>query len=251
MYLKSLILKGFKSFADRSVLSLEPGITAVVVPTAPASRTYLMPCCGCSASATPKTCAAKRWRTSSSRALQRGKALVSPRLILCSTTRTARCRWIIPKSPLRDACIARARASILSTDRRHVAWTFSTFCTILVWARERIPSLARATLTLFCNRSRMSRRSLIEEAAGVLKHKQRKAKSARKLERMNQHLARVKDVAAEVERQLGPLARKAKRAKTYQELTEQLSSMTVSLAVDDLRTLQKTWEDTLAREKCP
>ena len=34
MYLKSLVLKGFKSFADRSVLSLQPGITAVVGPQA-------------------------------------------------------------------------------------------------------------------------------------------------------------------------------------------------------------------------
>ena len=57
------------------------------------------------------------------------------------------------------------------------------------------------------------RRALIEEAAGVLKHKQRKEKSERKLIAMDNHLARVRDVAAEVQRQLGPLERKAKRAK--------------------------------------
>ncbi|MFR7649975.1 MAG: hypothetical protein ACLUYK_01725 [Eggerthella lenta] len=78
------------------------------------------------------------------------------------------------------------------------------------------------------------RRALIEEAAGVLKHKQRKAKSERKLAAMDAHLARVKDVAAEVERQLGPLERKAKRARTYQELAA-AGGTGASLAVDDLR----------------
>ena len=73
------------------------------------------------------------------------------------------------------------------------------------------------------------RRALIEEAAGVLKHKQRKAKSERKLAAMDAHLARVKDVAAEVERQLGPLERKAKRARTYQGLADELADLSLSL----------------------
>lgn len=58
------------------------------------------------------------------------------------------------------------------------------------------------------------RRALIEEAAGVLKHKQRKAKSERKLANMDQHLLRARDVVGEVARQLGPLKRKAKKART-------------------------------------
>ena len=62
------------------------------------------------------------------------------------------------------------------------------------------------------------RRALIEEAAGVLKHKQRKARSERKLERMDQHLLRIRDINREVERQLGPLERKAKRAMAYKGL---------------------------------
>ena len=92
------------------------------------------------------------------------------------------------------------------------------------------------------------RRALIEEAAGVLKHKQRKAKSERKLAAMDAHLARVKDVAAEVERQLGPLERKAKRARTYQGLADELAELSLALAVDDLRGLQKEWDAAKARE---
>ncbi len=93
------------------------------------------------------------------------------------------------------------------------------------------------------------RRALIEEAAGVLKHKQRKLKSERKLEQMDQHLTRVKDVVAEVSRQLGPLERKAKRALAYREVSEELSELTLALAVDDLRTLQAKWDEASSRER--
>lgn len=86
------------------------------------------------------------------------------------------------------------------------------------------------------------RRALIEEAAGVLKHKERKAKAERKLARMDINLTRVQDIVQEVERQLGPLKRKAKRALTYAELSQTLFDLKRSLAVDDLRRLQAQWE---------
>ena len=85
------------------------------------------------------------------------------------------------------------------------------------------------------------RRALVEEAAGVLKHKQRKARSENKLEQIDQHLARVKDVAAEIERQLKPLERKAKRAQAYEGLACELADLNLALAVDDLRLVQKKW----------
>ena len=66
----------------------------------------------------------------------------------------------------------------------------------------------------------------------MLKHKQRKAKSERKLAAMDAHLARVRDVAAEVERQLGPLERKAKRARAYQGLAAELAQKDVVMAVE-------------------
>ena len=93
------------------------------------------------------------------------------------------------------------------------------------------------------------RRTLIEEAAGVLKHKQRKDRSARKLAAMDAHLDRVKDVTVEIERQLKPLARKAQRAQAYQGLSSELSELELVLAVDDLRLLQRKWDETAARGK--
>ena len=93
------------------------------------------------------------------------------------------------------------------------------------------------------------RRALIEEAAGILKHKERKAKSERKLAQMDAHLARVNDITAEVERQLKPLERKAKKARLHKDLSSELANLKLALAVDDLRVLQQKWDAVLASEK--
>lgn len=60
------------------------------------------------------------------------------------------------------------------------------------------------------------RRGFIEEAAGVLKHRRRKEKALRKLESMQSNLTRIEDLAGELRRQLGPLARQAATARRAQ-----------------------------------
>ena len=62
------------------------------------------------------------------------------------------------------------------------------------------------------------------------------AQRRKMLEAMDNHLARVRDVTAEVSRQLGPLERKAKRAREHQAATARLSEVRLALAVDDLHT---------------
>ena len=57
------------------------------------------------------------------------------------------------------------------------------------------------------------RRALIEEAAGVLKHQRRKERALRKLEGLEDKLSRLSDLTQEIQKQLGPLARQAKTAR--------------------------------------
>ena len=119
-----------------------------------ASRTSRTLFCGCSASATPRTCAARPWRTSSSPAPRRARPPVSPRSISCSTIPTARCRWISTRWPSPGACTATARASTSSTAPWPGAWTCWTSCTIRAWAPAPIPSSPRARSTPSCRASR-------------------------------------------------------------------------------------------------
>jgi chromosome segregation protein len=93
------------------------------------------------------------------------------------------------------------------------------------------------------------RRALIEEAAGVLKHKKRKERALRRLSSMDVHVDRITDVIAEIDRQLKPLRRQADKAAEHRELIAELRDLDVALAVADLRALQALWDEVEKRER--
>jgi hypothetical protein len=79
LYVKSVTLKGFKSFASATTLRFEPGITCIVGPTGRASPTSSTPSPGSWGSRAPRACAAARWKTSSSPAPPGGRRWAAPR----------------------------------------------------------------------------------------------------------------------------------------------------------------------------
>ncbi|MCI0528675.1 MAG: chromosome segregation protein SMC, partial [Nitrospira sp.] len=92
--------------------------------------------------------------------------------------------------------------------------------------------------------SPLERRTIIEETAGITKYKVRKAEAERKLEATEQNLQRVRDIIAEVKRQLNHLERQAKKAKTYQELREEIRNLELRLSVYEGRLLSSVLENT-------
>jgi chromosome segregation protein len=78
------------------------------------------------------------------------------------------------------------------------------------------------------------RRGFIEEAAGVLKHRKRKEKALRKLEAMQANLARLQDLTAELRRQLKPLGRQAEVARRAATVQADLRDARLRLLADDL-----------------
>ena len=249
MYLKSLVLKGFKSFADRSVLSLEPGITAIVGPNG---------------SGKSNISDAVLWVLGERNAKHlRGQAMEDVIFAGSSArkaTGLAEVDLVLDNSdgtlPIDYNEVAITRRMYRSGESEYlINGTVARRMDVLDILHD--SGLGTGTHSIISQGSLDSilqskpedRRALIEEAAGVLKHKQRKAKSERKLEQMDQHLARARDVVAEVERQLGPLERKAKRARAYQGLAAELSELNLQLAVDDLRVLQRKWDEASTREQ--
>lgn len=248
MYLKSLVLKGFKSFADRSVLGLEPGITAIVGPNG---------------SGKSNISDAVLWVLGERNAKNlRGQAMEDVIFAGSSARKSVGLAEVDLVLDNADGTLPIDYAEVVITRRMYRSGESEYLINGTQARRMDVLDIlhdsglgtgthsiiSQGNLDSILQSKPEDRRALIEEAAGVLKHKQRKAKSARKLERMDAHLTRVKDVAGEIERQLAPLARKAKRAKTYQELSAQLSEMTVSLAVDDLRGLQRAWNAAARQE---
>jgi chromosome segregation protein len=92
------------------------------------------------------------------------------------------------------------------------------------------------------------RRSFIEEAAGVLKHRKRKEKALRKLEAMQVNLNRLQDLTAELRRQLKPLGQQAEVARRAAVVQADLRDARLRLLADDLLALRSTLEAEVADE---
>ncbi|ARI77506.1 chromosome segregation protein SMC [Halobacillus mangrovi] len=90
------------------------------------------------------------------------------------------------------------------------------------------------------------RRSIFEEAAGVLKYKQRKKKAEYKLAETQENLNRVEDIIYEIDGQLEPLKEQAAVARDYLEKKEDLKQVEISLLVTQIEQLHEEWQQLLA-----
>lgn len=91
------------------------------------------------------------------------------------------------------------------------------------------------------------RRSIFEEAAGVLKYKKRKQNAEKKLIDTADNLSRVEDIIHEIEGQLGPLQEQSAIAKEYLERKDELEQYEVSLLVTEIESYHEEWQQLLSK----
>jgi chromosome segregation protein len=234
VHLKSLTLKGFKSFASATTLRFEPGITCVVGPNGSGKSnvvdalTWVMGEQGAKALRGGKMEDVIFAGTSGRPPLGRAEvtltidnsdgALPIEYSEVSITRRMFRdgageyeingstCRLMDVQELLSDSGIGREMHVIVGQGR---------LATILESRPE-------------------DRRAFIEEAAGVLKHRKRKEKAVRKLQGMQANLDRLSDLTAELRRQLKPLGRQAEVARRAQTIQADLRDARLRLAADDL-----------------
>ena len=234
MYLKSLTLKGFKSFASPTTLRFEPGITCVVGPNGSGKSNVVDALAWVMGEQGAKTLRGGKMEdvifagTSSRAPLGRAEvtltidnsdnALPIEYSEVSITRRMFRdgageyeingsaCRLMDVQELLSDSGIGREMHVIVGQGR-------------LAQILESRPE---------------DRRAFIEEAAGVLKHRKRKEKAVRKLESMAANLARLTDLTTELRRQLKPLGRQAEMARRAQTIQADLRDARLRLAADDL-----------------
>ncbi|MFB4167528.1 chromosome segregation protein SMC [Virgibacillus sp. JSM 102003] len=89
------------------------------------------------------------------------------------------------------------------------------------------------------------RRTIFEEAAGVLKYKQRKKKAEYKLAETQENLNRVEDIIYEIEQQIDPLEEQAATAKKYLDKKDELKQQEISLLVTEIEQLHEQWQSLL------
>ncbi|MFM8598410.1 MAG: chromosome segregation protein SMC, partial [Mycobacterium sp.] len=234
MYLKSLTLKGFKSFASPTTLRFEPGITCVVGPNGAGKSNVVDALAWVMGEQGAKTLRGGKMEdvifagTSSRPPLGRAEvtltidnsdhALPIEYSEVSITRRVFRdgageyeingssCRLMDVQELLSDSGIGREMHVIVGQGR-------------LAQILESRPE---------------DRRAFIEEAAGVLKHRKRKEKALRKLEATAANLARLTDLTTELRRQLKPLGRQAEVARRAATIQADLRDARLRLAADDL-----------------
>ena len=247
MHLKSLVLKGFKSFADRTAITLEPGITAIVGPNGSGKSNISDAVLWVLGERNAKNLRGQAMEDVifAGSSARRGVGLAEVDLVLDNADMTLPVDYSEVSLTRRMYRSGESEYLINGAPARRLDFMDILHDTGLGTGVHSV--IGQGNLDAILASSPQERCALVEEAAGVLKHKQRKQRSARKIAAMDEHLARVKDVAAEVERQLKPLARKAARAEAHRALAAELEAVELALAVDDVRALQKRWE---AAESC-
>ncbi|ANC30655.1 chromosome segregation protein SMC [Isoptericola dokdonensis] len=237
MHLKTLTLRGFKSFASATTLSFEPGITCVVGPNGSGKSNVVDALSWVMGEQGAKSLRGGKMEdvifagtsgrpplgraevaltidnTDGALPIEYTEVTISRTLFRSGGSEYAingsGCRLLDIQELLSDSGIGR---------EMHV-----------VVGQGQLDAVLRATPE--------DRRGFVEEAAGVLKHRKRKEKALRKLEAMQGNLARLTDLTTELRRQLGPLGRQAEAARRARVVQADLRDARARLLADDLAQL--------------
>lgn len=234
MHLKNLTLRGFKSFASATTLALEPGITCVVGPNGSGKSNvvdalaWVMGEQGARALRGSNMADVIFAGTSGRAPL--GRAQVDLTIdntdglldIEYSEVRISRTlfrgggsEYSINGSPVRLLDVQELLSDTGMGRQMHVI-------------------VGQGQLDAILSSTPEERRGFIEEAAGVLKHRRRKERALKKLSDMDANLVRVLDLTNEIHRQLGPLARQARVARSAALIQARVRDAKARLLADDL-----------------
>lgn len=109
--------------------------------------------------------------------------------------------------------------------------------------KDSLSIISQGNIVNFAEAKPQERRGLFEEAAGVAKYKKRKHESTLKLERTQDNLDRLSDIVDEIEKQVAPLRRQANKALVYKEKKEKLEQIEIGVLVSEIQTHQKKIEE--------
>jgi chromosome segregation protein len=244
VYLKSLTLKGFKSFASPTTLRFEPGITAVVGPNGSGKSNVVDALAWVMGEQGAKTLRGGKMEdvifagTSSRAPLGRAEVTVtidnSDNALPIEYSEVS-----ITRRMFRDGA---SEYEINGSSCRLM--DVQELLSDSGIGREMHVIVGQGKLNEILESRPEDRRAFIEEAAGVLKHRKRKEKAVRKLEAMSANLARLTDLTTELRRQLKPLGRQAEVARRAQTIQADLRDARLRLAADDVVTRQGELNDT-------
>jgi chromosome segregation protein len=242
MYLKRLETVGFKSFAERIEVDFVPGVTAIVGPNG---------------SGKSNITDAVRWvlGEQSARSLRGSKMedIIFQGSDSRSPLNVAEVTLVLQNEdralPLDYEEVSVTRRVYRSGDSEFYinkqACRLKDIIDLFMdsgLGREAFSIISQGKVEEILSSKPEERRTIFEEAAGVLKYKQRKNKAEYKLAETQENLHRVDDIIHEVEQQLSPLKEQAETAKRYLELKEELKQEEISYLITEIEHLHGKWQ---------
>ncbi len=234
MYLKKIELHGFKSFADRVNLELQPGITGIVGPN------------GCGKS---NITDAIRWVLGEQSVKSLRGTAMSDVIFAGSQDRK-------PQNLAEVTLVFDNSDRYIDSDYQNIEITRRIYrhnnegeyllnkqpCRLkdivdlmmdTGLGRDSLSMISQGNISSFADSKPEERRPMFEEAAGVAKYKKRKIESLRRLEKTTENLNRVQDIVNELEKQIIPLKKQKEKAETYIALKKQLEEIEIGLIVHE------------------
>ena len=222
MYLKNIQAFGFKSFADKIDLEIKDGITAIVGPNGSGKSNIVD---------------AVRWvlGEQSIKSL-RGEEMRDV-IFSGSKTRPSASRAFV--SLIFDNTDHYLNTEFKEVEIKRVIYKTGENEYYLNNSKVRLKDIidSQGSVSDIINSKPEGRRTVFEDAAGVLKYKKRKEISLKKLEKTEENLARVKLVIDELASTVEPLKKQSEIAQKYQNLNNELKSIEIALIASDITTL--------------
>jgi chromosome segregation protein len=243
LYLKKLEIHGFKSFADKTELLFEEGITAVVGPN------------GCG-----KTNVADsvRWVMGEQSAKGLRASEMTDVIFNGTDSRKPSSMGEVTLTLSNEDKTIPLGFSEISITRRIYRSGESEYLINKTLARLKdvkelfmgtglgvgaYSVMAQGQMDQIVTSKPVERRAIFEEAAGITKYKARKTEALRKLDATEQNLIRISDIIAEIKRQISSLERQAKQAEKYREYKEELGKLQVQIHLDKSEKLKAKLKD--------
>src|ERR671911_1578653 len=238
MYLKSINLKGFKSFPDRTRLTFSPGVSVIVGPNGSGKSNITDAVLWALGEQSPSAIRGQQMRD----VIFAGGSGQSPR-------RFAEVEVVIDNTEGRAATefseISISRRIERNGDAEYRLNGARCRLTDIVEAlsdtnmgREAHSVISQGRVEAIVNSKPRDRRLLIEEAAGLGKHRKRRHSAQLKLDRTRDNLERAMDVEREARSHLRPLKRQAEAAERTAKLVKETNELRARIVADELRAQQ-------------
>lgn len=242
MYLKSVEMQGFKSFADKIYLNFNPGITAIVGPNGSGKSNISDAIRWVMGEQSVKSLRGSRMEDVifSGTEVRKPQGFAEVSLVLDNSTR------LFPLDYEEVTVTRRVYRSgegeyFINRNACRLKDIHELFMDTGL-GREGYSIVGQGKIDEILSNKSEDRRRIFEEAAGITKYKYRKNEAEKKLERTNENLTRVNDIMLELSSQIEPLRHQSEKAKKYLNLREELKDIEVNAAVVSIEKNKKDLE---------